>query len=88
MHLWSSKVDELLGDIMVEENFDSIFFEIYRQLFQTEWIAMQENFLPRQMVIWLSGMTEEWTKFSYGKNDYYSEHFFVEDYDQKDDGYN
>ncbi|MCM4173314.1 sigma-70 family RNA polymerase sigma factor [Arenibacter sp. TNZ] len=82
LHLWMfKKVDELLGDIMVEEEFDSIFFENIDNYSKPEWDAMQEKFSTDgdgDLV-----MTEELDDISYAKNDYILNHVFVEDNDQK-----
>lgn len=75
------KVDELLGDILVEEEFDSLFFENLDNYSKPEWDAMQEKFSTDgdgDLV-----MKEEWDDISYAKNDYVLNHVFVEDGDQE-----
>ena len=75
------KVDELLGDILVEEEFDSLFLENLDNYSKPEWDEMQEKFSTDgdgDLV-----MQEEWDDISYAKNDYVLNHVFVEDTDQK-----
>lgn len=75
------KVDELLGDILVEEEFDSLFFENLDNYSKPVWDAMQEKFSTDgdgDLV-----MKEEWDDISYAKNDYVLNHVFVEDGDQE-----
>ena len=75
------KVDELLGDILVEEEFDSLFLENLDNYSKPEWDEMQEKFSTDgdgDLV-----MKEEWDDISYAKNDYVLNHVFVEDGDEK-----
>lgn len=75
------KVDELMGDILVEEEFDSLFFENLDKYSQPEWEEMQEKFSTDgdgDLV-----MNDELDDISYAKNDYVLNHVFVEDGDQK-----
>ena len=82
LHLYMfKKVDELLDDILVEEEFDSVFFENIDNYSKPEWDAMQEKFSTDgdgDLV-----MTEELDDISYAKNDYILNHVFVEDTDQE-----
>jgi DNA-directed RNA polymerase specialized sigma24 family protein len=75
------KVDGLMGDILVEEEFDSLFIENLDQYSKPEWDEMQEKFSTDgdgDLV-----MNEELDDISYAKNDYVLNHVFVEDGDQK-----
>lgn len=75
------KVDGLLADILVEEEFDSLFLENLDNYSKPEWDEMQEQFSTDgdgDLV-----MKEEWDDISYNKNDYLLNHVFIEDGDQK-----
>lgn len=71
------KVDELLGDALTEEKFDTFFFENIYNYSRPEWDAMEEKFSTDgdgDLV-----MIEELDDSSYRKNDYTLNHVFIED---------
>ncbi len=78
LHLWLfKKADELLEDALVEEQFDSLFFDNIDKYSKPEWDAMEEKFSTDgdgDLV-----MLEEFDDISYPKNDYVLNHVFVED---------
>ena len=82
LHLWLfKKVDELLADVLIEEEFDSIFFENIDNYSKPEWDEMVEKFSTDgggDLV-----MIEELDDISYGnaKSDYLQNHVFQEDTD-------
>ena len=82
LYLWMyKKVDELLDDALVEEEFDSVFFENIDNYSKPEWDAMEEKFSTDgdgDLV-----MIDELDDISYSKNDYVLNHVFIEDNDQK-----
>lgn len=82
LYLWMyKKVDELLDDTLVEEEFDSVFFENIDNYSKPEWDAMEEKFSTDgdgDLV-----MIDELDDISYSKNDYVLNHVFIEDNDQK-----
>jgi len=82
LHLWLfKKADELLEDALVEEQFDSLFFENIDTYSKPEWDAMEEKFSTDgdgDLV-----MLEELDDISYRKNDYVLNHIFIED-DEKE----
>jgi len=82
LYLWMyKKVDELLDDTLVEEEFDSVFFENIDNYSKPEWDAMEEKFSTDgdgDLV-----MIDELDDISYAKNDYVLNHVFIEDNVQK-----
>jgi len=75
------KVEELMGDILEEEEFDSLFFQNIDDYSKPEWDEMQEKFSTDgdgDLV-----MNEELDDISYAKKDFILNHVFIEDKDQK-----
>lgn len=78
LHPWLyKKADELLDDAMVEEEFDSFFFENIDTYTKPEWDAMEEKYS-------IDGggdlvMLEEFDDISYQKKDFILNHVFVDD---------
>ena len=77
-YLWLfKKTDELLGDIIVEEEFNDFFFKNIDTYSKPEWDEMAENFS-------IDGdgdllMVEELDDISYNHNEYTLNHVFIED---------
>lgn len=82
LHPWLfKKVDELLEDVLVEEEFDSHFFENIDTYAKPEWDEMEEKFSTDgdgDLV-----MIEELDDISYPKNEYLLNPIFVEDSDKE-----
>jgi len=78
LHPWLfKKVDKLLEDVLVEEEFDSVFFENIDDFAKQEWDAMEEKFSTDgdgDLV-----MVEELDDISYRKHDYIVKNIFLED---------
>jgi RNA polymerase sigma factor (sigma-70 family) len=71
------KADELMEEALVEEEFDTFFFENIDNYSKLEWDAMEEKFSTDgdgDLV-----MIEELDDSSYRKNDYILNHVFIED---------
>lgn len=81
LHLWLfKKADELLGDALVEEEFDSYFFENIAAYSKAEWDEMEEKFSTDgdgDLV-----MLDELDDISYHQHDYILNHVFVDDEDK------
>ncbi|MBC8768636.1 sigma-70 family RNA polymerase sigma factor [Arenibacter sp. BSSL-BM3] len=82
LHPWMFKrIDKLMDDILVEEEFDSVFFDNIDTYSKPEWDAMQEEYSTDgdgDLV-----MTEELDDISYAKNDYVLNQIFIGDDDEK-----
>ena len=79
LYLWMyKKVDELLDDILVEEEFDSVFFENIDNYSKLEWDAMEEKFSTDG-----DGDLVMIDDISYAKKDYVLNHVFIEDNNRK-----
>jgi RNA polymerase sigma factor (sigma-70 family) len=78
LHPWLfKKADELLEDVLVEEEFDMLFFENIDTYAKPEWDAMEERFSSDgdgDLV-----MLEELDDISYRKHDYIVKNVFLED---------
>ena len=77
-YLWLfKKTNKLLEDLMVEEEFNELFFYNIDDYSKPEWDEMQENFSTDGSGDLL--MIEELDDFSYNHNDYSLNHVFIED---------
>ncbi|MCI2227608.1 sigma-70 family RNA polymerase sigma factor [Polaribacter sp. MSW13] len=77
-YLWLfKKTNELLDDIIVEEEFDDLFFKNIDDYSKPEWDAMQEKYSTDGGGDLL--LIEELDDLSYNHNDYSLNHVFVED---------
>ena len=77
-YLWLfKKTNELLDDLIVEEEFNELFFNNIDDYSRPEWDEMQEKFSTDGGGDLL--MIEELDDFSYNHNDYSLSHVFVED---------
>ncbi len=78
LYLWLfKKANELLEDALLEEEFDSLFFENIDNYSKPEWDAMEEKFSTDGDADLV--MMEELDDMSYPKNDYVLNPIFVED---------
>lgn len=76
-YLWLfKKTNALLDDIVVEEEFDDLFFKNIDTYSKPEWDAMQENYSTDGGGDLL--MIEELDDMSYNHNDYTLNHVFIE----------
>lgn len=81
-YLWLfKKINELLEDIIIEEEFDDFFFKNIDNYSKPEWDEMAENYS-------IDGdgdllMIEELDDMSYNHNDYTLNHVFIEDNEKK-----
>jgi len=76
-YLWLyKKVNELLEDVIVEEEFDDLFFNNIDDYSKPEWDEMQEKFSTDGDGDLM--MIEELDDMSYNHNDYVLNHVFVE----------
>ncbi|EPR73779.1 hypothetical protein ADIWIN_1139 [Winogradskyella psychrotolerans RS-3] len=77
-YLWLfKKTDKLLEDIIVEEEFDDLFFKNIDDYSKPEWDAMEEKFSTDGGGDLL--LIEELADSSYNHNDYTLNHVFIED---------
>ncbi|MCW2119407.1 RNA polymerase sigma factor [Flavobacterium sp. 7A] len=76
-HWLFKKTNELLDDIIVEEEFDGLFFKDIDEYSKPEWDEMQENFSTDGNGHLL--MVDELDDLSYNHNDYTLNHVFIED---------
>ncbi|WP_343329078.1 sigma-70 family RNA polymerase sigma factor [Polaribacter staleyi] len=77
-YLWLfKKTNELLEDVIVEEEFNELFFKNIDDYSKPEWNEMQEKFSTDGGGDLL--MIEELDDLSYNHNDYSLDHVFVED---------
>lgn len=77
-YLWLfKKTNDLLEDIIVEEEFDELFFKNIDEYTKPEWDEMEENFSTDGDGDLL--MIEELDDISYNHNDYTLNHVFIED---------
>ena len=80
-YLWLfRKTDQLLEDIIVEEEFDDLYFLNIDDYSKPEWDEMEEKFSTDGDGDLL--MIEELDDISYDKNDYTLNHVFIEDDEQ------
>jgi len=76
-YIWLyKKADELLDDVIIEEEFDALFFKNIDDYSKPEWDAMQENYSTDAGGDLL--MLEELDDISYDHNDYTLNHVFLE----------
>lgn len=81
-YLWLfKKTDKLLEDVIVEEEFDDLFFKNIDNYSKPEWDEMEEKFSTDGDGDLL--MIDELDDISYNKNDYTLNHVFIEDDEQK-----
>lgn len=76
-YIWLyKKADELLDDVIIEEEFDALFFKNIDDYSKPEWDAMEENYSTDAGGDLL--MLEELDDISYNHNDYTLNHVFLE----------
>ena len=79
-YLWLfKKTNDLLSDIIVEEEFDDLFFKNIDDYSKAEWDAMQEKYSSDADGDGHLRMIEEFDDMSYNHNDYTLNHVFIED---------
>lgn len=82
LHVWLfKKADALVEDAIVEDEFDSLFFDNIDTYSKPEWDAMEEKFSVDGDGDFM--MLEEMDDSSYPKQDYLLNHVFIEDKDQE-----